>query len=210
MRPPTPTWIQCWSHTLGRRVLAKVLGLVSAEDAGGLDRGSGTTGELLVEVDDALHAKGVRGSTNGLRPVSRQFFRSSVVLPVAILVLGPANNPSSRPSKAAAPDPSRRTRAARSPTDRRNSTEKTYLGGGDLGPTVSSHSNASNRRTAAYLGRDERRKRPAGDEAHVGKVRRALANWSRSRFERQRPKSQLLGARGGLNWGGWSSRKLSC
>lgn len=137
MRPPTPTWIPCWSHTLGRRVLAKVLGLVSAEDAGGLDRGSGTTGELLVEVDDALHAKGVRGSTNGLRPVSQQFFRSSVVLPVAILVLGPANNPSSRPSKAAAPDPSRRTRAARSPTNRRNSTEKTYLGGGDLGPTVS-------------------------------------------------------------------------
>ena len=78
-----------------------MLGLVSAENAGGLDRGSGTTGELLVEVDDALHAKGVRGSTNGLRPVSQQFFLSSVVLLVAILILRPANNPSSRPSKVA-------------------------------------------------------------------------------------------------------------
>jgi hypothetical protein len=57
-------------HTLRRRVLAKVLGLVSAEKAGGLDLGGRAAGKLLVEVDDALHAKSVRGSTNGLHPWS--------------------------------------------------------------------------------------------------------------------------------------------
>lgn len=83
LRPATPTRIPCWPRTLPCRVLAKVLGLVSTEEAGGLDRGSGTTGELLVEVDDALHAEGVRGSTNGLHPVSQRFFPSSVLLPVS-------------------------------------------------------------------------------------------------------------------------------
>lgn len=78
LRPLTPTSVLCWSHTLPRRVFAKVLGLVSTEKAGGLDCGSGTTGELLVEVDDALHAECVGGSTNGLHPVSQQFFPSSV------------------------------------------------------------------------------------------------------------------------------------
>lgn len=59
-------WIGVQPHTLARRVLAKVLGLVPAEEAGGLDLRSRTPGELLVEVDDALHADGIRGSTNGL------------------------------------------------------------------------------------------------------------------------------------------------
>lgn len=64
-----------WPHTLRRRVLAKVLGLVFAENAGGLDLGSSATGKLLVEVDDTLHADSVRGSTNGLRPpVSQLLF----------------------------------------------------------------------------------------------------------------------------------------
>ena len=61
-----------WPHTLRRRVLAKVLGLVFAEKAGGLDLGSRATGELFVEVDDTLHAHSVRGSTNGLRPTVSQ------------------------------------------------------------------------------------------------------------------------------------------
>jgi hypothetical protein len=83
---------------LRRRVLAKVLGLVLAENAGSLDSGSGAAGELLVEVDNALHADSVRGRTNGLR--------------------------------------------------------------------------------GSNLGRDERRKRPACDVAHVGKVRGARSQTS--------------------------------
>lgn len=53
-------------HTLRRRVLAEVLMLVLPEDARGLDLRGGASGQLLVELDDALHAQGVGGSTNGL------------------------------------------------------------------------------------------------------------------------------------------------
>ena len=53
-------------RTLDRGVLAKVLLLVLAEDAGGLDLGGGTSGELLVEADDTLHADSIRSSANGL------------------------------------------------------------------------------------------------------------------------------------------------
>lgn len=53
-------------RTLSGRVLAEVLGLVAASNAGGLDLRGGATGKLLVEVDDALHAESIRGSANGL------------------------------------------------------------------------------------------------------------------------------------------------
>jgi hypothetical protein len=47
-------------------VLAKVLCLVTAQQAGWLDLGGWASGKLLVEVDDALHADSIRRSTNGL------------------------------------------------------------------------------------------------------------------------------------------------
>ena len=53
-------------HTLSSRVLAEVLGLVSAEKTGGLDLRGGATGELLVEVDDTLHADSIGGGANRL------------------------------------------------------------------------------------------------------------------------------------------------
>lgn len=57
--------------TEGRRtrdggILAEVTGLVATEETLGLDFGGGTTGELLVEADDSLHAQSVRSSANGL------------------------------------------------------------------------------------------------------------------------------------------------
>lgn len=57
--------IKC-KHTRDRGVLAEVTGLVAAEKTLGLDLGSGTTGELLVEADDTLHTQGVGSSANGL------------------------------------------------------------------------------------------------------------------------------------------------
>lgn len=48
------------SRTLRSRILAKVLGLVSAENPGGLDLGGGAPRQFLVEVDNALHRKRVR------------------------------------------------------------------------------------------------------------------------------------------------------
>lgn len=53
-------------RTLATGVLAKVLGLVSAEETLGLDLGSGTSGKLLVEADDTLHADSIRSGANGL------------------------------------------------------------------------------------------------------------------------------------------------
>lgn len=47
------------AHTLRRRVLAEVFGLVTAENASGLDLGGRTSGELLVKVDHAPHRDGV-------------------------------------------------------------------------------------------------------------------------------------------------------
>jgi len=52
---------------LASGVLAEVLGLVSAEETLSLDLGGGTSGELLVEADDTLHADSIRSSANGLR-----------------------------------------------------------------------------------------------------------------------------------------------
>ena len=54
-------------RTLAGRVLAEVLSLVATEEAAGLDLGGGASGELLVEADDALHAKGIGGGADGLR-----------------------------------------------------------------------------------------------------------------------------------------------
>ena len=54
------------SHTLDGGVLAKVLGLVPAERAAGLDLRSGSTGKLLVEADNTLHAQSVGGRANCL------------------------------------------------------------------------------------------------------------------------------------------------
>lgn len=51
---------------LGSRVLAEVLGLVSAEETLSLDLGGGTSGKLLVEADDTLHADSIRSGANGL------------------------------------------------------------------------------------------------------------------------------------------------
>jgi hypothetical protein len=51
---------------LASRVLAEVLGLVSAEETLSLDLGGGTSGELLVEADDTLHADSIRSGANGL------------------------------------------------------------------------------------------------------------------------------------------------
>ena len=53
-------------RTLGGRVLAEVLGLVSTEKTRGLDLGSGTPGKLLVEADDTLHANGIGSSADSL------------------------------------------------------------------------------------------------------------------------------------------------
>ena len=53
-------------RTLSGRVLAEVLGLVSAEKTGGLDLGGRSTGQLLVEVDDTLHAQSIRVGANCL------------------------------------------------------------------------------------------------------------------------------------------------
>jgi hypothetical protein len=53
-------------RTLASGVLAEVLGLVSTEKALSLDLGGGTSGELLVEADNALHADSIRSGANGL------------------------------------------------------------------------------------------------------------------------------------------------
>ena len=88
-----------WPHTLRRRVLAKVLSLVFAENAGGLDLGSRATGELLVEVDDTLHADSVRGSTNGLHhTVSQLLFPPFCPLPQPQPSAAPSKQPCSSSS----------------------------------------------------------------------------------------------------------------
>jgi len=56
--------------TLGRWVLAKVLGLVTAEEPSGLNLRGGPPGQLLVEVDNALHGDGVRVGSDRLRGYS--------------------------------------------------------------------------------------------------------------------------------------------
>lgn len=43
-----------------------MLGLVLAPEAGSLDLGSGTAGELLVEGDDALHGDSIGSTAKGL------------------------------------------------------------------------------------------------------------------------------------------------
>lgn len=53
-------------RTLDGWLVTEVLGLVLGEETLGLDSGSGATGKLLVEGDDALHAKGIRSGAQGL------------------------------------------------------------------------------------------------------------------------------------------------
>ena len=55
-------------RTLSARVLAKVLGLVPAEETGSLHLGGGSSGELLVEVDNPLHAQSIGVGSNRLVP----------------------------------------------------------------------------------------------------------------------------------------------
>lgn len=43
-----------------------MLGLVLAQNALGLGLGGGSSGEFLVEADDALHADGIGSGANGL------------------------------------------------------------------------------------------------------------------------------------------------
>lgn len=54
-------------RTLCARVLAEVLRLVLAPETLGLHVGGGTTGELLVEADDTLHADSIGSSADGLK-----------------------------------------------------------------------------------------------------------------------------------------------
>lgn len=49
-----------------RGVLAEVAGLVTADEASGLNLGGGTTGKTSVEVHHALHASGILSGTDGL------------------------------------------------------------------------------------------------------------------------------------------------
>lgn len=68
-------------HTSRRGVLAgKVPGLVAAEKTSGLDLGGRAPGELLVKVDDALHAEGIGGGTNSLHGSNCQPVSSSVLV----------------------------------------------------------------------------------------------------------------------------------
>ena len=69
----TSTPMKAVQRTSRRPILAvEVPGLVASEKTGGLHLRSGAPGELLVEVDNALHAKGIRGGANSLRGPSCQ------------------------------------------------------------------------------------------------------------------------------------------
>lgn len=54
---------RCW-------VLAKVLGLVTAQNASGLNLGSRAPGKLLVEVDNALHGDAIGVGANSLGEIT--------------------------------------------------------------------------------------------------------------------------------------------
>ena len=69
-------------RTLAGRVLAEVLSLVASEETGRLDLRSWASGELLVEANNALHADGIRGRTDGLSIVmNRQHICIFVLYP---------------------------------------------------------------------------------------------------------------------------------
>lgn len=82
-------------HTLRRGVLSKVLGLVSAENASGLDLRGRSPREFLVEGDDTLHLDGVGGGANGLdsdcQPVALPFERPLLPSRIRIVVLPSAD-----------------------------------------------------------------------------------------------------------------------
>lgn len=69
-----------------------MLGLVAAEKALGLDLGGGTTGKLLVETDDALHAQSVGSGSDRLSEKKSvcyvETFRVHVCVEVMVVVDG--------------------------------------------------------------------------------------------------------------------------
>lgn len=81
-------------RTLDGRVLAEVLGLVSAEEALGLDLGGRTTGKFLVEADDTLHAQGIGSSANCL---SRELSAFSPMIRSCFLQAVPHPSSTARP-----------------------------------------------------------------------------------------------------------------
>lgn len=62
------------SLTNARRVLAKVAGLVAADQTGGLDLRSRATGEAGVEVHNTLHASGILSGADGLEKHTNQLY----------------------------------------------------------------------------------------------------------------------------------------
>lgn len=62
------------------RILAKVLGLISSEDALCLDLGSWASWKFLVEANNSLHANRILCSSNPLHAISgRSLFNSTIV-----------------------------------------------------------------------------------------------------------------------------------
>lgn len=81
------------AHTLSRRVLPEVLGLVAAEEAGRLDLGGGAAGQLLVEVNYPLHPDSIRVGSKGLLHVSvpSQQLRRTTIFAVRLSARGGDN-----------------------------------------------------------------------------------------------------------------------
>lgn len=145
-----------------------MLGLVAAEDAGGLDLGSGAPREFLVEADDALHADSVGSSADGLRALSASnllgLAPNSLCLPIHVQT---SRTVSSLEKKRSLVGYGRRTCNSSSRSD---CLRETYLRRSNLKETlVSLYSRPLIGSLVSYLGRDERRKRPAGDVAHFGR-----------------------------------------
>lgn len=153
-----------------------MLGLISAEEAGGLDIGSRSPGEFLVEVDNSLHLDRVGGSTNGLRLVS--------VIPhdwASTVHLFPACAADPRTIQPAQPYPIV-LRAAVSQFVVARAVMPRTLGEATYEPVSNGTSIDITRKT--NLGGNERRQRPAGDEAHDGNwVASALALPQKTRRE---------------------------
>lgn len=62
----TPALLLGAIHTGSRSLLSKVASLVTAEETLALNLRGGTTGKLLVEADDTLHAQCVGSAANSL------------------------------------------------------------------------------------------------------------------------------------------------
>lgn len=165
-----------------------MLGLVTTEDTSGLDLGGGSLGQLLVEVDDALHRDGVGVGTDRLcrqsASASESRYRhikfwcdtsSSVAHTSPRIRI--ENKPviSCRASsvcvEAAVDPPGFRLLVSQSLQISQefegNRVFRTYLGRSNLRSAELACSFATgNQGGSVYLGRDERRERSACDEAH--------------------------------------------